>query len=252
MGARSLDRRDRNWGRELPSADRSFDFVHSSAVLKHVGNRDRHQIFLREAWRVARKGIFMTTPNRWFPVEFHTVLPLVHWLPVSVFHWLLVRLGKDFFAREENLNLLSRRELAMLARGAGIERFDITNASLFGWPTNLLLCQSNGRLEVRRDDKALTRLSGEQDQDGQGTALGEATRSGLCGLLRTLHGETSIARVRRLSVFDHQRLEIGPSESGVRELAALMVVFACFSVFLSVCQSSIFAAPRSRCPPSWP
>jgi hypothetical protein len=25
--------------------------------------------------------VFVTTPNRWFPVELHTRLPLVHWLP---------------------------------------------------------------------------------------------------------------------------------------------------------------------------
>ncbi len=30
---------------------------------------------------MSRKGLFVTTPNRWFPIEFHTVLPLVHWLP---------------------------------------------------------------------------------------------------------------------------------------------------------------------------
>jgi hypothetical protein len=46
-----------------------------------------------------------------------------------------------------------------------------------------------------------------------------------------------------LSVVNHQRLEIGPSENGVRELATLMVVFACFSVFLSVL--SIFDLRRS-------
>ena len=27
------------------------------------------------------KRVFLTTPNRWFPVEVHTRLPLVHWLP---------------------------------------------------------------------------------------------------------------------------------------------------------------------------
>ena len=27
--------------------------------------------------------MFLTTPNRWFPVEVHTRLPLVHWLPES-------------------------------------------------------------------------------------------------------------------------------------------------------------------------
>ena len=27
--------------------------------------------------------MFLTTPNRWFPIELHTRLPLVHWLPRS-------------------------------------------------------------------------------------------------------------------------------------------------------------------------
>ena len=35
---------------------------------------------MREAVRVGRR-VFLTTPNRWFPVEVHTRLPLVHWLP---------------------------------------------------------------------------------------------------------------------------------------------------------------------------
>jgi hypothetical protein len=33
-----------------------------------------------EAVRVSSR-VFLTTPNRWFPVELHTRLPLVHWLP---------------------------------------------------------------------------------------------------------------------------------------------------------------------------
>ena len=72
-------------GRALPFADNSFDYVHSSAVLEHVGNRQQQLTFVSEALRVARKGVFITTPNRWFPVEFHTVLPLAHWLPPSLF-----------------------------------------------------------------------------------------------------------------------------------------------------------------------
>ncbi|HEY3910599.1 MAG TPA: class I SAM-dependent methyltransferase [Stellaceae bacterium] len=126
-------------GRALPFRSLSFDYVHSSAVLEHIGDHRRQQSFLREVWRVARKGIFITTPNRWFPVEFHTVLPLVHWLPAPLFRDALRRLGMEFYAREENLNLLSRRNLAVLAQQAGIERFAIRTASLLGWPTNLLL-----------------------------------------------------------------------------------------------------------------
>ena len=41
--------------------------------------------FVAEALRVARRA-FVTTPNRWFPVEVHTRLPLVHWLPDGLAH----------------------------------------------------------------------------------------------------------------------------------------------------------------------
>jgi SAM-dependent methyltransferase len=64
----------------LPFADGAFDFYFSNAVIEHVGGEERQQAFVAEAVRVARRA-FVTTPNRWFPFEVHTRLPLVHWLP---------------------------------------------------------------------------------------------------------------------------------------------------------------------------
>ena len=64
----------------LPFADAAFDIVFSNAVIEHVGDRERQRLFVSEALRVGRR-VFLTTPNRWFPVELHTRLPLVHWLP---------------------------------------------------------------------------------------------------------------------------------------------------------------------------
>jgi SAM-dependent methyltransferase len=64
----------------LPFPDDSFDVCFSNAVLEHVGDEDRQRAFVAEAVRVSRR-VFLTTPNRWFPVELHTRLPLVHWLP---------------------------------------------------------------------------------------------------------------------------------------------------------------------------
>ena len=58
----------------LPFGDGAFDVVHSNAVIEHVGGRERQEAFVREALRVGRR-VFLTTPNRWFPVEVHTAAP---------------------------------------------------------------------------------------------------------------------------------------------------------------------------------
>ena len=70
---------------DLPFADGEFDVVFSNAVIEHVGGREQQRRFVEESLRVARRA-FITTPNRWFPVEVHTRLPLVHWLPDALAH----------------------------------------------------------------------------------------------------------------------------------------------------------------------
>src|SRR6476469_3852200 len=70
-------------GRDLPFSDGEFDFGFSNAVVEHVaGGRDGQRAFVHELCRVARR-VFVTTPNRWFPLEVHTLLPFLHWLPPS-------------------------------------------------------------------------------------------------------------------------------------------------------------------------
>jgi hypothetical protein len=88
--------------------------------------------------RVARRAVFMTTPNRWFPMEVHTTLPFVHWLPVSWFRAILRRLGHDLLSREEHLNLLTAGNLRKMCRALGV-RYQIGTAHLGGIPSNLLL-----------------------------------------------------------------------------------------------------------------
>jgi SAM-dependent methyltransferase len=68
-------------GRELPFADGEFELGFSNAVVEHVaGGRDGQRRFVHELCRVAQR-VFVTTPNRHFPLEVHTLLPFVHWLP---------------------------------------------------------------------------------------------------------------------------------------------------------------------------
>jgi SAM-dependent methyltransferase len=68
-------------GRDLPFADGEFDLAFSNAVVEHVaGGREGQRQFVHELCRVSRR-VFVTTPNRHFPLEVHTLLPFVHWLP---------------------------------------------------------------------------------------------------------------------------------------------------------------------------
>ncbi len=123
----------------LPFEDRAFDVVHSSAVLEHVGGKRAQWRFLGELWRVCRRVLYVTTPNRWAPVEFHTGLPLLHWLPQKAWSACARRLGHEFYSRDENLRLLGTAGLERLAVKAGMPNACVSSVKLLGWASNLVL-----------------------------------------------------------------------------------------------------------------
>lgn len=123
----------------LPFADRSFDLVHSSAVLEHVGSFANQAQMVEECLRVARRGVCITTPNRWFPIEFHTQLPLLHWLPKPLGRAIFRRAGYGFFAEEANLNLMTEAELGRIMARFPAYRYRFAPTRLWGWTSNLVL-----------------------------------------------------------------------------------------------------------------
>lgn len=125
-------------GRNLPFQDGEFDVVHSSAVLEHVGSREQQAKFISELVRVSRRVVFLTTPNRWYPIEFHSVLPLIHWMPPKAFRWTLSRIGHDQLSREEHLNLLGAGDVRQICESLGLHHV-VSSVSLLGLPSNLLL-----------------------------------------------------------------------------------------------------------------
>jgi len=122
-------------GTTLPFADNEFDIVVCFAVLEHVGNRDAQRAFVRELLRIGRK-LYLTTPNRGFPVELHTFLPFLHWLPQALHQRVLRRLGFAFWAETANLNLLSRKELERFFPAEA--NVSITGHKLLGLTSNLI------------------------------------------------------------------------------------------------------------------
>jgi SAM-dependent methyltransferase len=103
----------------LPFDDGVFDIAHSNSVIEHIVDPADRRRFAREIRRVSGR-YFVQTPNRWFPIEPHSLLPFVHWLPRT---WgaRLWRfgVGGDPF---EQTKLLDKRELARLLPDARIVR----------------------------------------------------------------------------------------------------------------------------------
>lgn len=119
----------------LPFADKSFTIATSNAVLEHVGSAANQAFFIRETVRVARK-VFISVPHRYFPVEHHTAIPLLHFWDAS-FAAACRALGKSEWTDEANLILMSKRRLAALAPAGAIIAH--TGLRLGPWSSNLLL-----------------------------------------------------------------------------------------------------------------
>lgn len=135
-------------GKTLPFPDNAFDIGFSSAVLEHVGDASHQRQFVSELRRVSKR-FFLTTPNRWFPVEVHTFIPLLHWLPQRVHQRIFRAIGLHFWSQTENLNLLSGRALLRLfdspaTVGLGRHR-------TFGWTSNLFAWGPKSRPSARSD-----------------------------------------------------------------------------------------------------
>jgi ubiquinone/menaquinone biosynthesis C-methylase UbiE len=125
--------------RKLPFADNSLDVVFSSAVIEHIGSFEEQKQMIAECFRVAKRGVFLTTPNRWHPMEVHTLLPFLHWSPKRIHRSILKMIGLQFYALEANLNLLDRKTLSRACTEQGIRHFSVKGVKTFGFTSNLVL-----------------------------------------------------------------------------------------------------------------
>lgn len=119
-----------------PFADMQFDIIFCNAVVEHTGSREQQKKFIQEYCRVGRK-FFFTTPNRGFPIEVHSALPLVHWLPTRIFRKILRMLGKAALADEQILNLLNVKEFQSLFP-ENVE-WNMIRVRTFGLTSNIII-----------------------------------------------------------------------------------------------------------------
>lgn len=117
---------------ELPWQDKYFDAVYCNAVIEHVGSFEKQKKMASEIMRVGKRW-FVTTPNRWYPFEFHLRLPLVTWLPGSAY----LKIGRIisynhvqkkymFGIKNDGLRLMSSFEMKACFPGSRIIKQKIT------------------------------------------------------------------------------------------------------------------------------
>lgn len=126
----------------LPFDDHEFDLVFCNSVIEHVTLSTKAECwrafgsrFHREAWRrqqafareIARvgQGYFVQTPNRWFPIESHTLLPLAGYLPrpaMPPLAWILDKTADHLPLQRSipDFNLLTGRQMAALFPEAAV------------------------------------------------------------------------------------------------------------------------------------
>ena len=111
------------------------DLVISTATIEHVGSFENQRTMIKNMIKLSKEMIIITTPNRFHPIEFHTKIPFIHWLPRNVHRKILQFLNLTFYAKEENLNLLSKSDFIKLVEGEDID---------YGFKfVNLFFCKSN-------------------------------------------------------------------------------------------------------------
>jgi len=118
---------------DIPYPDEHFDCLLLANVFEHIPPERRHQSFI-EMYRVLRAGSVLVgqLPNPYFPIESHSRLPFMGWLPLKMqkkyWHLSPVPWDHDFFS-------VTMRHLRREAESVGFEVLHVRN---FNYPLEAL------------------------------------------------------------------------------------------------------------------
>ena len=115
------------------------DLVISNATIEHVGSIENQIKMCENIIKLSNKYFIINTPNKFHPIEFHTKIPLIHWLPNKFYRIILKFLGLKFFADENNLNLLSENDLVLIMKKLNQVNFSIKKIKFLFFCSNLIL-----------------------------------------------------------------------------------------------------------------
>ena len=116
-----------------------FDISFCSATIEHVGSYKNQKKLISELYRISRNYVFLTTPNRSFPIDFHTKLPIIHLLPKKIHRKILKFFKLNYFASEKNLNLLFSKDIARICSDLKIIDYKIVYNKFIFLKSNIIL-----------------------------------------------------------------------------------------------------------------
>ena len=119
--------------------ENSYDIAMSNATLEHVGSFENQNKFVKELYKISKKRCIIITPNRFYPVDFHTMLPFIHWLPKNIHRRILKFFNQHFLSNEENLNLLSIKDLKNICDINNFKNYKILKIKYYLFTSNLIL-----------------------------------------------------------------------------------------------------------------
>jgi len=115
------------------------DLVISNATIEHVGSLENQIKMCKNIIKLSKKFFIIITPSRSHPFEFHTKIPFLHWLPKRIHRNILNLIGLNFFADENNLNLLSKNDLILIMKKLNQTDYQIKKINFLFFESNLIL-----------------------------------------------------------------------------------------------------------------
>lgn len=136
-----------------------FDVVICNSVIGHVGSFEDQKRMAGEIKRIGRR-YFVQTPNHYFPVDWRTLVPFFHFLPLQCRAHLLHRLPIAQFGRFDSyanalqwsagVRNLTHRELRILFPEA-----TITRERTLGFTKSFMIYSGFGTSNVRLDENEI-------------------------------------------------------------------------------------------------
>ena len=115
------------------------DVVISNATLEHVGSNQEQSKMLENIVKLTKNFFIIITPNRMHPIEFHSKIPFMHWLPKKIHRKFLSLVGMSFLSKEKNLNLLNTGDIRNLIKKFDNIDFKIKYINFLLFKSNIIL-----------------------------------------------------------------------------------------------------------------